>query len=299
MSIVNKTLLTLLLLNLSANILQASPRLVRYTFTITNEGREFVKETNFYVAAPQEHLELKTNHSYKKTEDYVGNQLLSFKLTNIAPRGTKIITVSAKINSSEEKKQLGKSLKEFVLPQDKIESQAKEIVEKAKALKKSNDRETVKVIYKWVKEHLRFSHYEKKLKGALWAYKNTRGDCTEHACLTAALCRSLAIPAKVVSGFVMKKDGVLRAERAHDWAEVLINGKWRVVDSHGQKFMTDKDDYIAFRTLSASEASPLRGLRRYQINRQKLTAQMGCRMSARLAEALRPGKVRGRCASCK
>ena len=297
MSVTSKALFILLLLNLSVNLLWAGPRLVRYTFTITNESRDFINEAKFFAAAPQKDSELKTNHPYEKTSDYVGNRLLTFKLANIPPRGTKIITISAKVNTS--KIETDKPLKEFIEPQEKIESNAKEIAQKAKELKRKTHRESAHAIYEWVKEHLRLTHFKKKLKGALWAYKNCRGDCTEHACLTAALCRSLAIPAKVVSGYVIHKDGVLRPESAHDWAEVYINGKWRIVDSHGKKFMTDEDDYIAFRTLSAKKQRPLLGLRRYQITGKKLTAQMGCRMSARLAEALRPGKVRGRCASCK
>jgi hypothetical protein len=55
------------------------------------------------------------------------------------------------------------------------------------------------------------------------------GDCTEHALLFIALCRSIGIPARELSGLVYLGD----AERRfgwHAWAEVEIDGHWVAVD---------------------------------------------------------------------
>ena len=134
MSVISKTLCILLLINLSVNLLLAGPRLVRYSFTINNESRDFINEAKFFAAAPQKDGELVTNHPCEKTGDYVGNRLLTFKLANIPPRGTEIITISAKVNTSQIK--TDKPLKEFLEPQEKIESNAKEIAQKAKELKR-------------------------------------------------------------------------------------------------------------------------------------------------------------------
>ena len=55
------------------------------------------------------------------------------------------------------------------------------------------------------------------------------GDCTEHALLFIALCRSIGIPARELSGLTYTGD----AERRfawHAWAEVDIDGHWVAVD---------------------------------------------------------------------
>ena len=73
-----------------------------------------------------------------------------------------------------------------------------------------------------------------------------QGDCSEHAVLTAALCRAVGIPARVVCGlvFVEDFDGRKSVFGAHAWAEVCIGGKWigldatRVPDGFGAGHIT-------------------------------------------------------------
>jgi transglutaminase/protease-like cytokinesis protein 3 len=59
-----------------------------------------------------------------------------------------------------------------------------------------------------------------------------QGDCTEHAILAAAMCRSAGIPARVVCGLVYTD--ALGAKKnvfvAHMWAEVFLDGKWFPID---------------------------------------------------------------------
>ncbi|MFC6439055.1 transglutaminase-like domain-containing protein [Bowmanella sp. JS7-9] len=57
------------------------------------------------------------------------------------------------------------------------------------------------------------------------------GDCTEYAVLTAALARSLEIPARVVIGSV-----IIGAENellgfGHAWTEVWFQNRWQIVDA--------------------------------------------------------------------
>jgi hypothetical protein len=59
-----------------------------------------------------------------------------------------------------------------------------------------------------------------------------QGDCTEHAVLATAMCRSAGIPARVVCGLVYAnaigtKKNVFGA---HMWAEVFLDGKWFPID---------------------------------------------------------------------
>ncbi|MCK5000013.1 MAG: transglutaminase domain-containing protein [Anaerohalosphaera sp.] len=60
-----------------------------------------------------------------------------------------------------------------------------------------------------------------------------QGDCSEHAVLTAAMCRAAGIPARVVTGLVyidsfMGRENVLGG---HAWTEAYVGGKWIGLDA--------------------------------------------------------------------
>jgi hypothetical protein len=61
--------------------------------------------------------------------------------------------------------------------------------------------------------------------------RELKGDCTEHALLTAALARSVRIPARIVQGAVlMNADGRWQAY-GHAWVQTFEAGRWLVRDS--------------------------------------------------------------------
>jgi hypothetical protein len=68
---------------------------------------------------------------------------------------------------------------------------------------------------------------------ALEIANERRGDCTEYAVLTVALCRAAGIPARVVAGYVYADDyqGHKNVFLAHSWAEAYVGGKWIGLDS--------------------------------------------------------------------
>ena len=60
-----------------------------------------------------------------------------------------------------------------------------------------------------------------------------QGDCTEHAVLTAAMCRAVGIPARVVFGIVYVDDLIGRKNvfGGHAWAQAFVGGKWVGLDA--------------------------------------------------------------------
>lgn len=69
-------------------------------------------------------------------------------------------------------------------------------------------------------------------------FQNPRGYCTYFAGALTVLCRSVGIPARVVSGFVSPdwdengQAGILREANAHAWTEVWVDGwGWALVDA--------------------------------------------------------------------
>lgn len=65
-----------------------------------------------------------------------------------------------------------------------------------------------------------------------------KGDCTEYAVLTAALCRGAGIPARVVSGYVYRGyfNGKWHVFVPHEWTEVYIGDKWIGLDATKNRF---------------------------------------------------------------
>jgi len=59
------------------------------------------------------------------------------------------------------------------------------------------------------------------------------GDCSEHAVLTAALCRAVGIPAQVVTGlaYVSEWDTFQNGFGGHAWVQVYIGDKWVGLDA--------------------------------------------------------------------
>ena len=58
-----------------------------------------------------------------------------------------------------------------------------------------------------------------------------RGDCTEHAVLTAALARAAGLPARVVLGVVIVEGAGGSAAYGHAWTEIHAGPGWHLVDS--------------------------------------------------------------------
>ena len=61
--------------------------------------------------------------------------------------------------------------------------------------------------------------------------RSLRGDCTEHAVLTAALSRSVGVPARVVVGMVIVPTGTQYAALGHAWAELRDGDRWTIADA--------------------------------------------------------------------
>ncbi len=81
----------------------------------------------------------------------------------------------------------------------------------------------------YVREKLTKKNFSTALATAAEVAESLEGDCTEHACLLAAMCRVKKIPSRVVVGFVYADS--LEAFGGHMWTEVFINGQWIPLDA--------------------------------------------------------------------
>lgn len=111
------------------------------------------------------------------------------------------------------------SYEPYLISEEYMESDDEIIKQQALKLKKKDDLETVKNIYKFVSKHLKYNGYNPKDVGARQALIEGKGDCTEHADLFVALCRACSIPAKHISGYISGPVDVPQ----HSWVEVFID----------------------------------------------------------------------------
>jgi hypothetical protein len=86
-------------------------------------------------------------------------------------------------------------------------------------------------IERWVRDHMTGSSDVGFIPASQIA-RDLKGDCRQHAMLTAAMCRAAGIPARTAVGLVYVND----PDRGpvfgfHMWTEVLARGKWLGVDA--------------------------------------------------------------------
>ncbi len=91
----------------------------------------------------------------------------------------------------------------------------------------------VKQIEAFVKGYIKTRDFSIGYASALQVAESRQGDCSEHAVLTAALCRAAGIPARVVSGLVYTENlaGQKNVFGGHAWTEAYIGGVWVGLDA--------------------------------------------------------------------
>ncbi|GFE62317.1 transglutaminase family protein [Geobacter sp. AOG2] len=119
------------------------------------------------------------------------------------------------------------SRENYLKPAEKIESDAPEIVAKAKDVAdgRKEPQEIVKALVSWTSDWMRDTVEDGG--GAVASLKSRTGNCQTHARLYTALARAAGIPTRFVSGLVYL-DG--KGFLYHSWAESLLNGRWVAVD---------------------------------------------------------------------
>jgi hypothetical protein len=135
-------------------------------------------------------------------------------------------------------------------PEELIQSKDAEIVSKATEIvgKEKNPHLIANEIYQFVINRLTYEEQEKE-RGALWALRNKKGDCSEFSYLFVALCRAAGIPSRIQTGFAFHKNTETFSD-GHMWAEYYLeNYGWIPVDATWHLF--DEIDNHHFSSLQS------------------------------------------------
>jgi transglutaminase-like putative cysteine protease len=93
---------------------------------------------------------------------------------------------------------------------------------------------------------------------AIDAFQNRQGVCQDHSHVFIAMCKSLGLPARYVSGYLFVPN--MSHLASHAWTEVFLNNTWYSFDISNQLFTPSSHIYVAIGR-DYWDVAPVRGMR--------------------------------------
>jgi transglutaminase-like putative cysteine protease len=250
-------------------------RQIRFTLLLSNPLAQVLENQVVWLYMPAARTAtqsldgLKVSMSYELSTDALGHSVMQLAFPRFAPWASKVVGITADVLMHRE------PLPE-VLPDPSAWLRAERYIEVndtalhalAAQLRRSTERETALAIYAWVRRNLQYAGYVADDLGALAALVHRRGDCTEYAFLAVALARANGIPARMVGGYFADHSVAPRAEDYHNWAEVHVEGAWRLLDAQKENWLSPVEQYVAFRIYRDQALNPIGLAHRFRVEGQ-------------------------------
>jgi transglutaminase-like putative cysteine protease len=256
-------------------------RVVKYSVIVKNPGADPIRNARFWVYAPyalsayQALVDIKTSHPYHLETDASGNQRLVFGNIELPPYASKTYSITARLSLYSSPNTLPAIDKEhFLIEEPYIEIGDERIKRLADRLHGESSRQTAANIYYWVISNIKKRGYQARNNGAVRTLMTKTGDCTEAMYLFSALSRASGIPSRNLAGFRAKESGLLKSRNYHNWVEILIDGKWQLVDPDKRIFMDRETDYIAMSVLGGVEVNGFPEKQRFFAGTDNITLTM-------------------------
>ena len=246
-------------------------RNLRFTLTVENPIAQRLHNARIWLYMPVKHGATQTlgalnvSMPHNVIEDALGNTIVELVWDSFAAYATRIVNLNAQVRMFPEP--LAQALPSpgiFLADEPFVEVNAPGVQVLAKELQRQEALATANAIYGWLVSNLHYAGFIADDLGASYALKNRRGDCTEYAYLAVALARANKIPARVLGGYVTNRDAAPRATDYHNWAELYIDGTWRLLDAQKENFLTKSEQYVAFRIISSKVENALGTAHRFK-----------------------------------
>ena len=257
---------------------QGTSRRVFYSLVLENTGSEVIPQAELWAMGPnkktgvQDTVAIDADYEFRIETDDDLNQVLHFQFNNLPPYGRKIINIEAQLLLGKTPFTTKEKPERYLVSEQFVEISDNRLIDQARQLTADSKLKTVEKIHRFVSTSLTRTPYSKDEKGALYALLRKSGDCTEFMHFFIALCRINGIPARAISGFIVGKDQQLNPDEMHDWPEVCLDGRWRVVDPFNSVFMEREDQYLVMQIHGKRiEGQPFR---RWRTNSPALKASM-------------------------
>ena len=229
-------------------------RRLRFTLTFSNPLSRDLHDQSFWCYLPaslegqQQLLRSDVSVAHDLAEDTVGHRILHVPFEHFPAYAQRVVTLTAEALLWPDSPVQSLAVPgAWLSPERYIESDDPGIQELALRLREADAVATGRAIYEWVDANLEYAGYIAEDLGAVYALTRRTGDCTEYADLVVALARASGIPARMVGGYVCDRDSAPRPEEYHNWAELHLGGRWRVVDAQKKAWLDGEGRYVAFR----------------------------------------------------
>jgi len=247
-------------------------RRLRFTVTFANPLAQALEDQSFACYLPaslapgQVLRDVQASMPHRVRSDAAGHQVLELSFERFPALGQKVVSLSVTVESAPcARKETLASRADWLHPERFIESDAEQIRVLAASLRREDATATARAIYDWVKNNLVYAGYVARDLGALHALQERLGDCTEYADLVVALARASGIPARMMGGYVVDRDSAPRPQEYHNWAELHLDGAWRLVDAQKENWLAPHEHYIAFRVYRDAVLNAVGTAHRYQV----------------------------------
>jgi hypothetical protein len=248
-------------------------RQLRFSISITNPSSSELTNQILWVYLPvletptQRFERLRASIAHETMTDRLGHNILKLTFPHLAPFASRVVTVAADValRSTPIETVLEKPA-EWLAAERYLEVDDPRTCQLAAELKQPQAMATAKAIYDWIRQHLTYAGYVADDHGAVDALERRRGDCTEYAYLAVALARANGIPARMVGGYVIDRNAAPKPEDYHNWAEVHIDGSWRLLDAQKENWLTPAEQYVAFRIYRDEPLNPIGQAHRFRVN---------------------------------
>lgn len=246
-----------------------TPRRLRFDIQLHNPGGSPLQPQALWFCAPlsrtgtQALVSLDSSWPFQRHDEWGGHTLLHWQTPALPPHGLRALTLDVVVGLRASPRPEPLEPGAWLRPERFIESGEPAIAALALTLRRGSARATVEAIYDWVRSQLDYAGYVADDLGAAQALRERRGDCTEYAYLVVALCRALGLPARAVGGFVVAQDDAPRSTEYHNWAEVHLDGAWRLVDAQKEVLFehlshpAPPSHHVAFRLMGDRPLGPL------------------------------------------
>lgn len=233
---------------------------IKYGFTLENPTNKVLKGVLVSVRAPLQENGVQNVPSVDATEPYEllinedGGRRLDFRFDELMPYSVKDVWITSDVELHLPRAgQLFGQLQRYTSDAPFVEVSSVLVKGMIAEFDASTDLERLRNAYTWINNNIKDEVYIKEDLGASVALSAGSGDCTEQMYLFMALSRAMGVPARGVAGFVQEMNGVVYAREYHNWAEVYLDGAWRVVDPQKERFLDHEQEYIAMEYLGLGE----------------------------------------------
>lgn len=252
----------------------SSVRQLRMPLTVRNPLGEKLEGQVLNLCAPLDHTgvqrvtSLVVDVPHELLTDDIGNRIVRIAFPPLLPYATRVVTLSATVELQRVagRERLGGDEATWLGGEAFIEVEDAAIRTLASELRGADARATASAIHDWLRANVAYAGFDADDLGALHALRTRKADCTEYAYLAVALARANGVPARVIGGYVASSDFVPYADNYHNWAEVYVDGAWRLLDAQRGLFDAGYEDYVAFRRNSARVENALRGAHRFRVD---------------------------------